>query len=786
MGKIPGAKHAGRPAGPTALRIAVLYILLSVLWIFLSDSLTSLLLPNAELIQKVQLFKGMGFVILSGVFLFFIVFNEISRLEKAKHELDLSRQAYQQIVDTSQEGIWLNDVNGLVTFANPALCAMLGVESGDILQRPISTFVENPEMIAMHLVLPDQAGRQQVDLRFRRMDGSPVWVIASVNTIFNEQGKSVGMMGMAVDITSRKQIENALQSSESRYRYLFENSPIALWEEDFSGIKEYLNDLQEQGVGDFDTYLSKHPEAMAECAAQLVLNDVNRATLLLYGAASKEELQQNFDRILGDGGLDLVRREMVAIAYGARQFEALGVNYKLNGERMDIHLRWAVAPGYEDTLGMVILSVQDISERVKAEQLLKEAEAHFRLLVEQVLAVMYTDAVDEKSTTLYMSPQIEELSGYPAEEWLGNSDLWINRLHPDDRERVIKENQRTNLSGGTFQSEYRLVRSDGHVVWVYDRAVLVWDDTLKQNVWQGVMLDITQRKEAEEALQQSEERFRLLLQTQGEGTVLFDLEGRFEFANPAAAELFGVSLETLLASKLEDYSTRHHAANVIKHLKKLERGESRTVEMSIRNPVIGNRQLLVTMVPWFSTRQELAGGLVVCRDITARKQNERRLRYESTHDPLTGLFNRRMYEERMEQAREGGTRPVSLILADIDRLKEINDRLGHQRGDEVLKRVAQVFKQVFRTQDVVARIGGDEFAVLLTETDEAAAIGALHRLRQQLDKASAENPELPLNVSMGVASTADAVRIPELFHLADASMYADKHNRHVDTPKLAS
>ena len=140
----------------------------------------------------------------------------------------------------------------------------------------------------------------------------------------------------------------------------------------------------------------------------------------------------------------------------------------------------------------------DVSEQVESRRRVRAAEERFRSLVEQLPVVVYTDAVDEHSTALYVSPGYEDLTGYPTEQRLREPDLWVNMLHPDDRDRVLEESARTNRTGEAFDIEYRIVTADGRTVWLHDHAVLV--DTGGEQVWQGVLTDVTDRRGAEDAL----------------------------------------------------------------------------------------------------------------------------------------------------------------------------------------------------------------------------------------------------------------------------------------------
>jgi PAS domain S-box-containing protein len=156
---------------------------------------------------------------------------------------------------------------------------------------------------------------------------------------------------------------------------------------------------------------------------------------------------------------------------------------------------------------------RQLAERKRVEGALREAEAKYRTLVEQVPAAIYMDAPDEVSSTIYFSPQIEAISGYSPDEWLANPKLWVKLLHPDDRQRMLAESARTNATGESFKVEYRLVGRGGQTVWVRDEAVLVRDAAGRPQYWQGILFDITDRKRAEVVLRESEARQALILRS---------------------------------------------------------------------------------------------------------------------------------------------------------------------------------------------------------------------------------------------------------------------------------
>jgi PAS domain S-box-containing protein len=164
----------------------------------------------------------------------------------------------------------------------------------------------------------------------------------------------------------------------------------------------------------------------------------------------------------------------------------------LRDDAAPVRAGWRGAPIYQ---GVLI----DVTEQVESRRQVHVAEERFRSLVEQLPVVVYTDAVDETSTALYVSPGYEDLTGYPADQRLREPDLWVKMLHPEDRERVLEESDRTNRTGDPFDVDYRIVRPDGRIVWLHDRAVLVSTAEGLQ-VWQGVLTDVTDRRHAEDAL----------------------------------------------------------------------------------------------------------------------------------------------------------------------------------------------------------------------------------------------------------------------------------------------
>jgi PAS domain S-box-containing protein len=219
-----------------------------------------------------------------------------------------------------------------------------------------------------------EKGKLTVEYRMLHRDGGYRWIREESNATRDADGKPLEVIGFWTDITQRKQAELALAESEERYRRLFESSPVALWEEDFSEAKRYLDDLRSRGVKDLRRHLEAHPEDLDKCASMVKVHNVNESTLRLYGAKSVEQLTGELRRILPLNFHDRFREELIALSEGKTRFTSEFDNRTLTGETRHVNLILTVVPGYEDTLGKVLISTIDLTERRKMEQRLQQAE----------------------------------------------------------------------------------------------------------------------------------------------------------------------------------------------------------------------------------------------------------------------------------------------------------------------------------------------------------------------------------------------------------------------------
>jgi two-component system, cell cycle response regulator len=278
-----------------------------------------------------------------------------------------------------------------------------------------------------------------------------------------------------------------------------------------------------------------------------------------------------------------------------------------------------------------------------------------------------------------------------------------------------------------------------------------------------------ERKRIERELRASEERFHRMADNIQDGLLIIE-QGRMTFYNNRACEIFGFSPEEMSSQLLwsliaPDEEERMRA--MVEEERSSPDFQKVTELWVLRKD--GTRRYIQAR---FSVNLQADGKksqYVIMTDITERKQREDELQYLSFHDVLTGLYNRAFFEESMGRLERGRQYPVSAIMADVDGLKEVNDEQGHAAGDDLLRRAAIAFRAVFRADDMVARIGGDEFVVLLPDTDAAVVDIILSRIRESVAQ------HQPLSLSLGAATTGKTGgSISQLIIVADQRLYREK------------
>ena len=422
-------------------------------------------------------------------------------------------------------------------------------------------------------------------------------------------------------------------------------------------------------------------------------------------------------------------------------------------------------------------------EPLEWDKLIKVVRDRLKEQEELLKAVLETThkgfvVVDSEGGLYYANDAYCELTGRAREELLEHG--WKIAVAPEDQklEAEVIRRIEEGLSGHEVRYAH-YVRPDGTVR--HTRR------SCRRISWTGKnralvsMSDITELKEAQKRLDEAYHYFYEVFDQTSEMLIVFDSNGRILEVNRAVEALFGYSKEEVLAPEFDWWRCVHpeEKEKVLARLKLLvETGQPQRLEMKGVRKDGSVIELLVSYSIFNGLQSGPSQILGVHVDISPIKRLEAELRYLSFHDTLTGLFNRAYFEQELRRLSKGRTAPVGVVVLDVDDLKPVNDTLGHQAGDALLRRAAGVIKESFRAEDVIARVGGDEFAALVVGANEETLKGVLERLKKAIAHNNETRPEPRLSLSAGFAIAPYAPFQHEaLFQAADRAMYNDKTTR---------
>jgi PAS domain S-box-containing protein len=363
------------------------------------------------------------------------------------------------LIDASPVAIVDFDFDGRIRSWNASAVEIFGWKPEEVIGR-MCPLVPDDETELFHATLArvrDGETLRDLDMGRLHRDGSMIDVSVSVGPIRNTHGEVLGAIALMMDVTGRKRSERALLASEGRKDAVLRAALDGVVIVDHAGLVVEVNPATEEIFG------WTRGDAIGKPFLELVVAPEHRDDL-----AGVVET--------GSGPLLGSRLEITALRSDRRSFSA-----EIAITRVDV-------PGPM----LFAVSIRDVTKRRDREERLREAEAKYRTLVEQIPLATYINTIGMPLTTKYMSPRIESMLGFPVSDWL-EPGFFTNCLHPDDQERVVAEVERTHATGEGFRMEYRLIAADGHVVWVHDETVAVRDEEYQPLFLQGFLIDVTDR-----------------------------------------------------------------------------------------------------------------------------------------------------------------------------------------------------------------------------------------------------------------------------------------------------
>jgi diguanylate cyclase (GGDEF)-like protein/PAS domain S-box-containing protein len=631
-----------------------------------------------------------------------------------------------QILETMKNAVVVSDMHGRIRVVNRGAERLLGYKPDGLREAHLRDILEREDNLSTGQLI-NSMGVLEHPMVWRGADGTRVDVLAASSFLRDDEGTPLGVVYVANDFTERKRAEQALRESEHRYRTLFELNPLPMW------------------VYDLET---------------LSFTAVNDAAVAHYGFTRDEFLMLSIADIRPAEDVPALMAALHDLdnRRGARQFR----HRKKDGTVIDVEVT-----SFEFVSGgrpsRLVIS-QDITERKRADEALRNSEERYRELFENANDLIYTHDLNGQLTSINIAA--ERVSGYSREELLGTQIESLVVPEHRERGREAMEKKRRGDASATFY-EVDIMAKDGRRVPLELSTRLIFRDGQAIGV-QGMGRDVSERKT-------SEARYRLLFERNLAGVFRTDANGRILECNDACARIFGFeSRDEFLASDANDlYFDDNERERVVQMLR--EQRQISNFELRLRRRdgstvwVLENVSLL---------EGDILEGTII--DITDRKHAQEQMEYQAYHDSLTQLPNRLLFRDRITIAlahARRNTRVSAVMFLDLDQFKLVNDTLGHTVGDRLLQVIGARLVTCVRAEDTVARMGGDEFTILVADLhDRRGAVAVAQKVLEAVrHPVIIDEHELYVTTSVGIAIfPEDGEDAETLLKNADRAMYRAK------------
>ena len=698
-------------------------------------------------------------------------FMDIDERKHLEEALLHSEERYRTIMEQMYDGYFEMDLDGNFTFVNDAVCRNLGYSTDEMVGKSYRFTTPEDDIknlfVVFNQVYTTGEPHKGFAHKIRRKNGSLIFVESSADLRRNEMGEVIGFRSIVRDITERRQLEEELRNSEERYRTFITNSSEGIWR--FEADQPIPVALSEgEQIEQFMKYV-----CVAEC---------NDAMARLYGmdrAGNLAGIRLNQFIDPGDPSNLEFLQAFIRSGYQLANFRTRITDSSGNTLWFINNLTGVVRNGHLiRAWGMR----RDVTERTQAEMALKQSEERYRALFDHSLELVYIHDFEGNFTDA--NNVLLKLFGYQREDILSlNLTSLIGTDQSSKTMQTLKELKETGAQQGI--TEYRVKLKDGTFLYLETQASVIYRDG-KPYAVQGIARDITDRKQLENALRKSEERYRTILQEMQDSYFEVDLKGNFTFVNESACCHLGYPREELMGNSFRLVMSKEDARMVFLVFNTVyktgEPNKGLSCQITRKDGSTGFIEASISLVK--NDSGEAVGFRCVGRDIIERKLMEQKLEAMAMHDYLTGLPNRILLVDRFAVAAALAHRKndrLAVMSLDLDRFKPVNDTLGHSAGDQVLKGVGMRLTSLIRASDTVARVGGDEFILVMLETNhinDATAI-AQKILDSFKEPFIIDGRELNISTSIGIAVyPEDGQDMETLMRKSDAALYYAKgHGR---------
>ena len=655
-------------------------------------------------------------------------------VEEKTRELKESEQKYINYIENAPDGVFVTDETGHYLEINKAASIITGYEKNELLDMRISDILapESFEDGMNHFKMLLETGKSTGATQFKHKDGSNRWWNVDAVKLNNQR-----FLGFAKDITERREAESASKENADRFYSLFNtvSSGVAIYKvkNDGSEGKDYI-------VVSFN---------------QSALRMENKELAEVQGK-SLFDLRPNIDSY----GLIPVFQKVWNTGEPAFFPSKAYVD--------DQYYNW-----YENRIlklptGELVAIYDDVTEKMLIQEKLEESERKYSSYIENAPNGVFI--IDRNGRYIDVNQTATLMTGYSRKELL---EMRFGDFTSDASKDYEKEMFGKLFESGSVAMEIEYVHKNGSKRWRSIDAVRLSEDR-----YMSFSSDITERKQIEYALSKSEEKFRVAQEMSPDGfTILHPLRDdtgesidfTFVYENQAIARINQTDPQKIIGRKLLEIFPKSSGTPLFEAYKNVANtGKTQLLEEVYVEEIISEPIWLRLVV--VSMGEDIA---ILAQNITARKENEAKLIHLSYHDHLTGLYSRRFFEDELKRLDTKQNLPLSIIMCDVNGLKLVNDSFGHESGDALLQSAAEAMKKICREKDVLARIGGDEFVILLPKTTADEAVRLANDIKDiALEGAGAG---IELSISYGYdTKTTEAQSMLEVIANAENHMYRHK------------
>lgn len=677
--------------------------------------------------------------------------KDITSRIKAENDLKIQKAYAEELIDGAPEAVLILDTEDRVLRVNKEFTRLFGYTPEEAAGRKVND-----------LLVPDHLKDEGVDYTMRaasgerleteskrmRKDGELVDV-SILATPIRVEGGQIGVYAIYRDITARKKTQNALRDSEEKYGAILENIEDGFYELDFNGNFTFAT----------------------EVAANIVETPRDEFIGKNFADFCDESEARRLFKVYND--IFITGRPMKQVAYRI---------ILPNGQRKTLEASASLIMDADGRKVGFRGIMRDMTARLNAQRALRESEEKYRTILDNIQEGYFE--LDLSGNFVFFNDSMLKISGETRESLMGVN--YMEYTTPETSQRMFKVfNNMFKTSEPATVTDYEVIRKDGTKRTIELTASLKTNKEGMPSGFRAVARDVTDRNKVLAALRESEERHRTVLETAPDPVIVRDVDGFITYVNPAFTRVFGWTLDECGGTKLAFIPDENVPEN-LEMLEKIKRGRTfsgiETRRLTKNGDIV---DVSISGAVFFNADGEPQGNVVTLQDITERKKAEDELKFVAFHDLLTGLPNRKSFymclEDTLTQTRRRKTENMwALLFLDLDRFKQVNDTLGHDVGDVLLKAVAERVNKCLRESDHFFRLGGDEFTVIITNLNKGIDVAKVaDKIRREVAKPfKIKKHEIYTSASIGISVfPTDGADVEVLVKNADMAMYAAKEEK---------